>query len=607
MGSRDAKHKYYSNVIAQHVNDPKILFKVINSVINPMHTRYPDPSILNCEDFLNFFNDKIVGLHSTIPKLPVTPSCDLAVPCSTEWREFDLISLPALADIVAHLKPSSSKGDVLSPHLFKQIFTSVGTTVLNLTNKCLSQGICPAVFKHATVLPLLKRPNLAIEDPNNFRPISNLPFLAKVLEKVVLKQLQTYITINSISEPFQSGFKSCHSTETVLVKVLNDIFVSLDNGSNVILILLDLSAAFDMVDHETLINRLEHWVGLKDNVLKWFKSYLTDRFFSVNIESCNSSSSHLPWGVPQGSILAPILFSLYMLPLGAIFRKYKVSFHCYADDTQIYLPVSELNSSSIDTLLACLYDVKDWMAANFLKLNENKTEVIVFGPKKHEVLQCLNATSLTGFVKSNVKNLGFVLDSDLKVDRQINAVVRSCFFNLRLLAKTKPFLSSSDFERAITSIVFSRMDYCNSLYYGVEARALMRLQKIQNAAAKMIKSAKKYDSVTPLLISLKWLPVRLRIDYKILVLVFKALHNLAPVYLSSLVKFYTPSRSLRSENQYLLCTTRTKYKHRGDRAFSRAGPKLWNDLPYAIRSAKSLYFFKVVLKQHLLNSNGEHF
>ncbi len=133
----------------------------------------------------------------------------------------------------------------------------------------------------------------------------------------------------------------------------------------------------------------------------------------------------------------------------------------------------------------------------------------------------------------------------------------------------------------------------------------MRLQKIQNAAARMIKSAKKYESVTPLLISLKWLPVRIRIIYKILVLVFKALHNLAAVYLSGLVAIYTPSRSLRSENQQLLCTTRTKYKHRGDRAFSRAGPKLWNDLPQSIRSAKSLPMFKAMLKQHLLNSNGE--
>ncbi len=191
-----------------------------------------------------------------------------------------------------------------------------------------------------------------------------------------------------------------------------------------------------MVDHRILIERLEQWGGLKGNVLKCFDSYLTDRSFSVRVGNCNSSRLHLPWGIPQGSILAPLLFSLYMLPLGAIFRKHKVSFHCYADDTQIYLPVRESNPDSIKVLVACLQEVKAWMAANFLMLNEDKTEVIVFGPKKQEIIQCLKSTPLADFIKTHVKDLGFVLDSELKMDRQINTVVRSCFFHLRLLAKT---------------------------------------------------------------------------------------------------------------------------------------------------------------------------
>uniref|UniRef100_A0A9J7Z3G9 Reverse transcriptase domain-containing protein n=1 Tax=Cyprinus carpio carpio TaxID=630221 RepID=A0A9J7Z3G9_CYPCA len=147
-------------------------------------------------------------------------------------------------------------------------------------------------------------------------------------------------------------------------------------AKKIILILPDLSAAFDMVDHEILINWLEHWVGLKGNVLKWFKSNLIDRFFSVSFRGCNSKRFHLPWGVLQGSILAPILFSIYMLLLGAIFQKYKVSFHCYADDTQIYLPVRDLNSNSLDALSACLHNVKDWMAAVFLSLTKTNVDLL---------------------------------------------------------------------------------------------------------------------------------------------------------------------------------------------------------------------------------------
>ncbi len=143
--------------------------------------------------------------------------------------------------------------------------------------------------------------------------------------------------------------------------------------------LLDLSAAFDTVDNSILNSRLEHCVGIGGSVLQWFKSYLNNRTFSVCVDGCSSSKSVLTCGVPQGSILAPILFSLYMLPLGSIFNKYKVSFHCYADDTQIYVPFKQNDNQNLSALTACLSDIKAWMSLNFLNLNESKTEAIVFG------------------------------------------------------------------------------------------------------------------------------------------------------------------------------------------------------------------------------------
>ena len=160
----------------------------------------------------------------------------------------------------------------------------------------------------------------------------------------------------------------------------NDLLLTLDTGENAILVLLDLSAAFDTVDHPTLLARLHQWVGIRGSALQWFSSYLSHRSFSVSIGQHSSSSAPLSCGVPQGSILGPILFSLYMLPLGNIIRKYNLSFHFFADDSQLYLPLR--SRDCLQTLLECLKEINDWMGDNFLQLNNSIWEVIIFNPSK---------------------------------------------------------------------------------------------------------------------------------------------------------------------------------------------------------------------------------
>lgn len=167
----------------------------------------------------------------------------------------------------------------------------------------------------------------------NYKPISKLPFLAKILEKVVSKQLTSHLEKHNIYDASQFGFRKHHSTETALLKVSSDSLMSADSGRCTVLVLLDLSSAFDTIDHQTMVNGLRDHVGMTGPVLDWFSSYLTGRTFSVSANHIMSGSADLTCGVPQGSVLGPLLFLLYVLPLGKIIQQHRdVFYHLFADD-----------------------------------------------------------------------------------------------------------------------------------------------------------------------------------------------------------------------------------------------------------------------------------
>ncbi len=215
---------------------------------------------------------------------------------------------------------------------------------------------------------------------------------------------------------------------------------------------------------------------------------------------------------------------------------------------------------------------------NFFSLNESKTELILFGPSESVNAVQIDLGSLSPFRKYQTKNLGIICDSALKFDKQINEIVRKSFFKLRMISKIKPFLSQKNLEKVIHAFIISRLDYCNSLYYGAQNKVLDRLQMVQNASARMLTGTRKFDHITPVLRSLHWLPVSFRIKFKIVLFVFTSLHGLAPPYIADLIQEQKPTRSLRSQSQKLLLVPCSKMKSRGDRAFAVAAPKLWNIL-----------------------------
>ena len=210
--------------------------------------------------------------------------------------------------------------------------------------------------------------------------LNGLYFISKILEKVVANRLRSHIYKNGLSNVSQSAYKQFHSTETALLKVHNDINLNIDNGKVTALTLLDLSAAFDTIDHNILITRLSTWYGISGTALSWFTSYLTDRQQAIKIGNCFSDMLPTSCGVPQGSVLGPLLFTLYTTPLSSVIQGHNLDHHLYADDTQIYISLTTPDACrSLNQLRDCLQDVSLWMKNSKLKLNANKTEFIIIG------------------------------------------------------------------------------------------------------------------------------------------------------------------------------------------------------------------------------------
>jgi len=476
--------------------------------------------------------------------------------------------------------------------------------ITEIVNKSLASGVVPDDFRIAHVRPLLKKTGLDQDVLKNYRPVSNLSFLSKVLEKVVSLKLDDHIQKSSLRDDFQSAYTQFHSTETAVLRVQSDILNALDQGKAGILVLLDLSAAFDTIDHRILLDRLKHIFGITGTALEWFASYLSDRSQSVLVNGASSKFSKLCFGVPQGSVLGPKLFTMYMKPLGDLIKQHGLDYHMYADDTQVYIffkkNCAQSQVAAVQRIELCLSVIETWLKDNMLKQNCEKTEVAVFFPVRFQPsldvsLNVGGATVKTGPV---VRNLGAMFDSSMSMTAHVSAVIRSCYMHLRNIGRIRKYLSQDATRSLIYGLVTSRLDYCNSLLYGITQTQVKRLQRVQNMAARIVTGTKRRDHITPILKELHWLPIKYRIEYKVALFVFKVINDQAPQYLKDMIELYQPSRSLRSSSQNILSVPRTRCKY-GDRSFRVSGPKTWNALPDSFRNIESLDCFKKGLKTHL--------
>jgi len=299
-----------------------------------------------------------------------------------------------------------------------------------------------------------------------------------------------------------------------------------------------------------------------------------------------------------------IIFIIYISPLGKILRDLGIQYHFYADDSQLYVTFNINDADkAVKKVEEAVNVIKEWMSQNFLCLNEDKTEVILIASKSiQKKLQIPHITVGSEEIvpAKEAKNIGFIFDYIMDSKKQISATCKSAWFHLRNVGKIRQYLDKKSTEQLIHSFVTSKLDYNNCLLYGLPDTLLLRLQRIQNAAARLVLRLPKHCHITPTLQDLHWLPIKHRINYKILLMVFKALNNCAPSYIADLLtKKPECSINLRSNGNNFLMVPKSNTVTYGDRNFRNMAPILWNNLPNEIRDCHEINVFKRLLKTYL--------
>ncbi len=603
------RNKQYSDMIDENRDDPTTLFRVINKSLHRNQSSPLPPGLTNAqlaEKFSDFFAEKIDKIRENIDAQQTSPANDNVIDpdrvFDAVFDEFKPLSEREVEKLVKEFPNKQCELDPLPMSMLKECLPTVLPHITKIVNLSLRLGDLPDNLKMAIIRPLLKKLGLETE-LKNYRPVSNLSFLSKLIEKIVAKQFVDHLIRHKLMDPLQSAYKKYHSTETALVKVQNDILIDIDNKNVSLLVLLDLSAAFDTIDHDTLIGRLRNSYGIGGTALKWFSSFLTNRSQSVIIDDEMSTAKPLKFGVPQGSVLGPLLFTAYMAPLKDVISKHGLRYHCYADDTQLYISFSPRSEGdeekAIDSLERAINDIKTFMISNKLKLNDDKTEVIFLGTRVR--LDQISSTEIqvgdsTIAPADKVKNLGIIFDKNLNMDNQVKSMCKAGFYHIKNLWKIRKFLNEEQANVAAHAFITSKLDYGNALLAGAPKYQVKKLQTVQNAAARVVTKTGKFDHISGKLRDLRWLPVGYRIKYKINLLTWKALNDMSPEYISGMITLRKDGQDLRSGNTKVLHVPKTKLKTMGDKAFSVVAPKAWNQLPSKLRLNENLKSFKAGLK-----------
>ena len=600
---------FITSLIRKSEGNLSSLFNIVSKVLDKQES-HTLPQFNNepkhlATKFNEFYVDKVNKIREKIPAIDSsnTVCYDGAAFTGVPLTSFEPTSVGELEQIIKASSVKTAFSDILPSKLLKSVLDNILPYVCDLINLSFKTGSMEGV-KEATIFPLLKKVGLDSENLKNYRPVSDIVYISKLIERVVLKRLNFHTDLHNLQCKYQYGYKKYHSTETLLLKVVNDILIGFDKNTGTILLLLDLSAAFDTVDIEKLLRILQNEFGIQGLALQWFRSFLIGRKQRVRINTVVSETVDVLYGVPQGSVLGPVLFNMYIRSLYDVITAAGFSTSGYADDSNAKLTFSLCFQHNVITqqLPQLMDQITHWMNSFFLKINPDKTEIIHFLPSSLKDQPTIKGTILRNGTcirfSDVVQNLGARLDISLTLEPHINPTVAHCFKLLKDVSSIRNLISKKETEMLVHSIISSRLDYCNSLFYNLNKSTIYKLQKVQNAAARVVLKLPKRVSVRAELKNLHWLTVEERIIFKLLVTTFKCVNGMAPVELHNLV-------TVRNVE---MCTLQYVFMDSvyGRRTFQYIAPRLWNHLPLAMRRINNIETFKSKVK-HLLFNNFDEF
>lgn len=590
---RRSKRRQIQNELRANRGDPKKLWKTLKKIIKPS-SAHPDvifdddepklPNKIIANRLNEYFVESVSEIHNSIPE-PVTHIRINNDQPGRYWEFFQPISMEQLEGIVDNLKVCGGVNNVNTKVMW-DAFDVIKGPLLLIVNKSLEEGEFPSAWKTSLIVPIPKVANS--KSPADRRPVNMLPIYEKVLEVIVKEQLDKYLEEHEILLNEQSGFRKKHSCETALNILLYKWKRAIDDKKVILAVFLDLKRAFETIDRAKLLMLLKR-IGLSGIVLKWFESYLTSRQQMTIYNGAVSNPVSVELGVPQGSVLGPLLFILYMNDIKETLTVAEVNL--FADDTVLFV-IADSIQEAYSLLRPELNRMAEWLKEKKLMLNVKKTKYMII--RNQRKTDSEESISIDGEDIERVevtKYLGVMVDEKLNFKDHVDYTIRKAAQKFGVLCRVNVDLTIENKLMLYKSVIAPHFEYCASILFLANKQQKRRMQLIQNKAMRLILECDRMTPVTFMRECLQWLSVEQRVLYSTMVLVFKIKNRMTPDYLTENVRYgsdvhgyYTRRASDFRLPKFSMTTTQNSLFFKGF--------KIFNNLPTQLKIETNLTTFK---------------